>query len=342
MARLSVVIVSYDSLGDIARCLASFDRQRNRPDEIIVVDNKPGDGVAEFLHRAHPHVRVIASPENVGFAEGNNLGIRAARGERVLLLNPDTELHEGALDLLMAAAEQYPNALLTPKLLNPDGTVNACGLEMHVTGVSSCRCFGWAADSISGTHLVPLASGAALAARKSVLEESGLFDERYFMYMEDVDLSLRARAHGYEIRCVADAVVTHHYRLAMTPQKFYLLERNRLLTLYKLLSPIMLRQIAPALALTSAATWAYALLHGTKYLRARLAVALWLRRYRRDVYWMERYNDPGGRDAVMLLGATEHLPFAQLVSNVRLAKLLTNVTTPLFRVAAARSRIRST
>lgn len=108
--------------------------------------------------------------------------------------------------------------------------VNACGNEMHYTGITSCRGLGMPTEAFTGLHEVPLVSGAAFIARRGLLNNLGQFDELFFMYHEDTDVSLRARSRGHRILCAASAVVTHHYELQMSPTKFYYLERNRLLT----------------------------------------------------------------------------------------------------------------
>ena len=340
-ARLSVVIVSYHSQTDLARCLPSIARQRGVGSvEVIVVDNAPSDGTAAWLAREHPSVHVIANSTNTGYAGGSNLGLRHASGEHVLLLNPDTELHEGALRTLLQAAHAHPEALLTPKLLQPDGSVNACGNELHVTGITSCRGLGDPAVAFTGTHPVPLLSGAAILARRELLAALGGFDETFFMYLEDTELSLRARARGQTLLCAADATVTHHYALAMTPAKFYYLERNRWLTLLKHFERSTLWRLAPALVLTELATWAFALSRGPAYMSARLRASTWLWRERR-AWRRARAEAQATRrlgDATLLAGATSALPFEQLVTNAPTARWLKQLTDPLYRLLTPRFR----
>jgi GT2 family glycosyltransferase len=336
---LSVVLVSYHSRGDLERCLPSLARQGVEGVETIVVDHAPGDGTGAWLAEQHPHVRVVPNPANPGYGGGNNLGLRHARGAWTLVLNPDTELRPGALTALLAAAEAHPDALVTAKLLHPDGTVNACGNVMHPTGITVCGALGEPAERYRGVWPVPLVSGAAFIARTDLLRELGSFDETYFMYLEDADLSLRARARGHAVLCAADAEVMHHYDLAMTPAKLYWLERNRWLTLLKNYERVTLWRLAPALALTEAATWAFALLRGPPYLGARWRAAAWLWREHR-IWRAARAATQAERrvpDAELLAGAPVALPFAQLVSSPRLAGFLDRLTTPLYRLALPRA-----
>ena len=339
-ASLSVIVVAYRSLTDLERCLPTLFREGYGALEVIVVDNNPGDGTAAWLGRTYPQVKVLANPANSGYAGGNNLGLAAATGEFVLILNPDTELHPGTLGALVEAARRHPDALITAKLLQPDGTLNACGLQMHYTGVTSCRGLGRSAAAHAGVHPVPLLSGAAFIASNEVLKKLGGFDESYFMYHEDVDLSLRAKLHGYRILCAGDARITHHYTLSMSPTKLYYLERNRLLTVLRVYEAQTLRQLAPALLLTELLTWAFAFLKGPRYLRARARTYSWLWRKRgnwraeREVLQRERQV----ADGYLLVGSLSKLPFEQLVPSRPLARLLDGLTRPLYARAALAPR----
>lgn len=334
---LSIVIVSYNSRDDLERCLPTIERQDFKDYEIIVVDNAQGDGTSQWLKRRYPSVTVIPNEANTGYAGGNNLGIRHATGEHVLILNPDTELHDGALATMVHAVREHPDALVTPKLLNPDGTVNACGNEMHYTGITSCRGMGMASEAFAGLQPAPLVSGAAFIVRRDLLHDLGAFDERFFMYHEDTDLSLRARSRGHRILCIADAVVTHHYELQMSPTKLYYLERNRLLTLLNNLEAQTLIRLGLPLLLTELATWIFALLSGPHYLLARARGYAWLWRERRA--WTTARATAQARrsvaDAILLAVSTPDLPFEQL-TNPQIGRLLSAVTSPVFRLLRPR------
>lgn len=335
LPSLSVVLVAYRSREDLERCLPTLYRETTLDMEVIVVDNHPGDGTAAWLASSYPQVRVLTSPANGGYAGGNNLGLRAARGAFVLILNPDTKLHRGALRTLYSAARAHPGALITAKLLRPEGRINACGLRLHYTGLSSCRGLGEPAGAYAGLHPAPLLSGAAFIAPKAVLEALGGFSEAHFMYLEDVDLSLRAKVMGFQILCAGDAHITHDYDLAMTPEKFYWLERNRLLTLLRVYELRTLRQAVPALVLTEFLTWTFALLKGPPYLRARLRGYLWLWQHRSS--WLAaRKGVQLGRtvdDRQALAAAETELPLAQLVGNAALARWLRRVSRALYSSA---------
>lgn len=334
--ELSVVLVSYESRTDLERLLPTVFTQGLEL-EVLVVDNHPGDGTADWLRIAYPSVRVIPRPDNPGYAGGNNTGITEARSRYVLILNPDTELHPGALGVLLEAIRAHPQALIGAKLLNPDGTVNAAGNQMHYSGITTCRGLHAPAERHRGLEPVPLLSGAVLIAAKETWVELGGFDEDYWMYLEDTDLSLRARLRGYPLFCANDALITHHYRLGMNPRKFYYLERNRLLTLCKVYQERTLRQMAPALLLTEFATWGFALLKGPAYLAARWRGYTWLYRNRGRIR-QKRAEVQKTRvisDATLLEDALTHLPFEQL-TNPHLAGLLDRLTRPLYALLRPR------
>ncbi|ADH64774.1 glycosyl transferase family 2 [Allomeiothermus silvanus DSM 9946] len=334
--ELSVVLVSYESRTDLERLLPTVFTQGLEL-EVLVVDNHPGDGTADWLRIAYPSVRVIPRPDNPGYAGGNNTGITEARSRYVLILNPDTELHPGALGVLLEAIRAHPQALIGAKLLNPDGTVNAAGNQMHYSGITTCRGLLAPAERHRGLEPVPLLSGAALIAAKETWVELGGFDEDYWMYLEDTDLSLRARLRGYPLLCANDALITHHYRLGMNSRKFYYLERNRLLTLCKVYQERTLRQMAPALLLTEFATWGFALLKGPAYLAARWRGYTWLYRNRERIR-QKRAEVQKTRvipDATLLEDALTHLPFEQL-TNPPLAGLLDRLTRPLYALLRPR------
>lgn len=334
LSTVSIVIVAYRSKEDLERCLPSVFAQDYRPLEVIVVNNSPEDELKEWLRLNYPSVRAIQNPVNNGYAGGNNLGVREAKGDFVFLLNPDTELRAGSLEILAKAAQKHPNALITAKLLNPDGTINACGLEMHYTGITSCRGLNGAATNYSDLHETPLVSGGAFIVSRKVFLDLGGFDETYFMYMEDVDLSLRARLQGLSILCAGDASITHHYELDMSEQKFYYLERNRLLTLFKLYESRTLWRMAPALLLTELASWAFALLKGLPYLSARWQSYSWL--LQNKMHWQATRKKLNQQrriaDRELLKTGLTQLPLEQLVTNRSLGTVLNTLVQPLYNV----------
>lgn len=312
--ELSIILVAYRSRHDLARCLPTIQRQEVPFHyETIVVDNYGQDGLTDFLTTCYPNVRLLNNPVNDGYAGGNNLGLQHATGRWTLFLNPDTELWAGALAKLVTTARQFPRALITPKLLNPDGTINACGNLMHYTGITTCRGLNLPAGTWTNCHAVPLLSGAAVLGATTVFRELDGFDSTYFMYFEDTDLSLRAKLLGYSLLCEAGAVITHHYTLGINATKFYYLERNRLLTFLKVFSRATLLRLLPALLLTELLTWGYSL-RGWAYVKSRFQTYGWLWANRNAIRQQRRRIQAERRvaDSVLLADALVSLPFGQV------------------------------
>lgn len=227
---LSVVIVSYDSAAELPGTLAALVPQLGSGDELIVVDNNPGDGSIEAAREAAPAVTVVESGGNVGFAGGCNRGAAASDSELLLFLNPDTEVAPGCIDALRAAAGDHPGwAAWQPLVTMDDGTlVNTAGNVVHLLGLSWAGRCGESRSAIGAAdYEAAFASGAALVVRRAAWEEVGGFDERFFMYCEDLDLSLRLRLAGWGVGVVPGAVADHRYEFGKGGYKWFLLERNR-------------------------------------------------------------------------------------------------------------------
>jgi GT2 family glycosyltransferase len=223
-ATLDIVIVSRDVRDDLGRCLDSLAAApATRPTAVVVVDNASRDGTAEYVRGAHPRVAVIDAGGNLGFARATNLGIRATRGDLVLLLNPDTVVEPGALDRLIAALEADPNAAAAgPRLVDGEGRpelsfgppISPWG-EFRQRRVVRAQARGeaWALRHVERVTRDPgpraWVSGACLLAWRRDLDAVGLLDERYFLYTEDADLCAALRARGRRVIFVPDATVRH-------------------------------------------------------------------------------------------------------------------------------------
>lgn len=340
---LSILILAYKSQTDLELCLPSIKAQTFTDYEIIVINNSPEDHLDTWLSAHYPEVVCVNNPENTGYAGGNNLGLAYVQGQHLLILNPDTKLEPGALTTLMAAVTQNPNALINPKLLKPDGLLNGCGLEMHFSGVTTCRGLDLPANSFQALHEVPLVSGAAILVRTEVMVHLGGFDESYFMYMEDVELSLRAKLLGYRLLCEPEAVITHAYVQSMNADKYFYLERNRLLTLWKIYEGPTLRSLAPSLILTELLMMVYALSQGPQYVLKRYTIYTWFWQHWSDVQGQRRILQLQRKvsDEAILKDCLTSLPFDQLMKSQRFAALLNRLFEPLYKLGRPRLRRRT-
>lgn len=204
---ISVIIVSYNTKQLLDDCLASVMRNFRASlvtFEVIVVDNVSTDGTRQMLRQKYPTVRSVFNDTNVGFGKANNQGIRMAHGDYILLLNSDTIIPNQAIVKLYRFARRFPNSFVGPKLLNKDGSSQtSCGPFFSLPVVFAALFLK--GDSIGLTRWSPTrikrvdwVSGACMMARREMYLDNLLFDEKILMYMEEVDLLMRARLKGYK------------------------------------------------------------------------------------------------------------------------------------------------
>ena len=261
--RASIIIVSYNKREDITRCLQSVSETSHAAFEVIVVDNASADGSADAAS-LFSEVIVVRSSENVGFGGGCNLGASRARGELLVFLNPDTVVDPGWLTALIKPLDARPQVgLVTSKILMLDDPkrINTCGNTVHLTGLTLCRGLGASSETFDSDEEVDAVSGAAFAIRRDLFQALGGFDATMFLYMEDTDLSLRARLAGWESSFAADSVVYHDYSLKMFPLKVFYQERNRYVMLLKNFRWATLLMMLPALVAAELITWGFVLLY---------------------------------------------------------------------------------
>lgn len=243
---VSIIILSWNTRGYLRRCLASILTPRDPevgsawdraglplaefPEEavscqVIVVDQESLDGSAELVEQEFPQALLIRQRPNLGFAGGNNVGFRQARGRYLLLLNSDTVARPGWLTELVRYADAHPRAgLIGPRLLNPDGSLQyscrrfpslGAGVFRHTPLELLAPRNRFTRDYLmrdwdhSEPRQVDWLSGACLMARREMVEEIGPLDEGYFMYFEDVDWAFRAHAAGWEVHYTPAATVVH-------------------------------------------------------------------------------------------------------------------------------------
>lgn len=212
--RASVIIPNWNGARFLPTCLDALRRQTFRDAEIIVVDNASRDESLSLLREQYPEVRVIALEQNRGFAGGVNAGIRAARGEIVVLLNNDTEAAPGWLEALVRALDTHPDCgMAASKMLLFDrrSHIHSAGDSFRTDGLPANRGV-WQEDlgQYDREEYVFGGCGGAVAYRRRMLEQIGLLDEGFFLSCEDVDLAWRAQLAGWRCIYVPDAVVYHH------------------------------------------------------------------------------------------------------------------------------------
>jgi len=201
---LSIIIVNHNTADMLIRCLHSIRSQSCHSSEVILVDNASQDNSLEIAEGPLSRLTVIANKQNLGFARANNQALNISRGRYIYFLNPDTELKEGVLGAIIEFMESNPEiGLAGTRILNPDGSFQS-SVERHYPGERHSR------GELSGLKGdIAWVSGASMIARRSVMREVNGFDERFFLYGEDLDLCLAVRIAGWTIGYIPAALVVH-------------------------------------------------------------------------------------------------------------------------------------
>lgn len=226
--ELSVIIVNYNVKHFLEQCLHSVQKAaENISCEIFVVDNNSVDGSAQLIHEKFPHIHFIENKKNVGFSRANNQAIRMAKGKYILLLNPDTVVEENTFQKIIRFMNEHPKAGgLGVKMIDGKGNFlpeSKRGLPTpwvafyKIFGISrlfpKSKKFGKYHLSYldkNKIHEVEILAGAFMLLRKSVLDKTGLLDETFFMYGEDIDLSYRVLQSGYKNYYFPETTIIHY------------------------------------------------------------------------------------------------------------------------------------
>lgn len=225
-ADISIVIVNFRSAGDVIACLGSLYRQdHGRTIEVIVVDNASGDGGAERIKAAYPQARVLEMAENLGFAGGNNAGLALARGQFLLLLNPDTEMPDGVLGAVChrLAADRRIGVIGVPQ--DVGGRIVGSALRFLTPGRIFIRSLvppqiiarvmpqysiRYSAQDVRAEFECEAVVGCFMAMRRDVLDAVGGLDQRIFMYAEELEFCHRVRRAGFAVLHMGGLSVVHH------------------------------------------------------------------------------------------------------------------------------------
>ena len=308
--KISIIVVSFNTREMTLECLRSVIAEtRTTAYELIVVDNASSDGSAAAIATEFPDLELIALEENIGFARANNLAAESARGERLLLLNPDTVVLDSALDRLVAFADSRPAAriwggrtLFADRTLNPGscwGAMSVWGLFSRTVGLTMLfprseflnpePLGGWQRDSVREVDIV---TGCLLLIDRPLWDELGAFDPRFFMYGEEADLCQRAIARGATPVVTPDATIIHYGSASDTGNKAAAVAAARITLIREHWSPLARRAgvfLSWASALTHHVAYATAtkLLPGRSGLRehARMHASVWHERHR----WLPGY-----------------------------------------------------
>jgi N-acetylglucosaminyl-diphospho-decaprenol L-rhamnosyltransferase len=316
---VSVLIVAWNSSEELRRTLPPLLAELREGDELIVVDNASPDDSAAVAKELAPRVKIVTMGRNRGFAGGANVGVSAATGDLLVILNPDAMPLPGWGEAIRRPwLEGRGWSAWQGLVAEGDGaTINSAGNPVHFTGIVWAGMHGEPLASAPGAGEVPVASGACLAVPLTVWRRLGGFAERFFMYHEDVDLSLRLRLLGETVGIEPTAVVAHDYEFgASSGNKWRWLERNRLATLVRLWPGSMLLLLAPLLLATEAALFVAAAAGGWggQKLRANAEVIAWLPRLLGERRALRRERRISASDFAAVLTPDLDSPFIPAVA----------------------------
>jgi GT2 family glycosyltransferase len=283
---LSVLIVAWNSREELARTLPALLPELSDDDELIVVDNDSGDGTPKAVAELAPRARVIRTGANLGFAAGCNAGAAEATGELLVILNPDAAPLPGFGEAIRRPwIEGRDWSAWQALVAEAGGTrINSAGNPLHFTGIVWAGGHGQPIAAAPAATEVAILSGACLAIPLRTWKEVDGFPPQFFLYHEDVDLSLRLRLRGGRLGIEPSAVVDHDYEFGAREHKWRWLERNRLAFIVRAYPAPLLALLAPALMATELALLAVAAAGGwgRQKLAADLEFLRWLPRLLRE------------------------------------------------------------
>ena len=229
---ISIVVLNYNAGDLLINCVESLKKSSYQNFEILIVDNISSDNSQTKCKEKFPDIKLIQNEKNLGYCGGNNVGINHAKGDYIVILNPDTIVDSNWLKELIFAYEEFGEGLYQPKILsvNEDNILQSTGNMFHIFGFGYARDKGKRnSDSIQEIERIGYASGTCLFTSRKVLDQVGLLDEFLFLYHDDLDLGWRAAHLGISSFYVPKSKIFHveSYSLKWSSKKFYWLERNR-------------------------------------------------------------------------------------------------------------------
>jgi len=274
---ISIIVLNYNAGELLLNCINSLKKSTYQNIEILVVDNISSDDSHTKCKKQFPDIKLIQNRKNLGYCGGNNVGIKEAKGEFIVILNPDTIVEENWLDEMFNAFNEFGDGLYQPKIisLNESDIIQSTGNMIHVFG------FGFARDK--GKKIIEkkeeiekigYASGTCLFTTKKVLEKVGLLDEFLFLYHDDLDLGWRAAQIGINSYYVPESKIFHaeSYSLKWSAKKFYWLERNRKYCLKTHYSKDTYKKMSFSLMLVDLSIWIFYISKG--FLNAKIRAEL--------------------------------------------------------------------
>ena len=302
---VSIIVLNYNAGELLLNCIESIKKSSYENIEIIVVDNISSDGSQTKCKENFPDVKLIQNKKNLGYCGGNNVGIKEAQGEFIVILNPDTIVKSNWLDELLDAGKKFGDGLYQPKILslNEENIIQSTGNMLHIFGFGFARDKGKRIiDKNEEIEKIGYASGTCLFTTRKVIQKVGLLDEFLFLYHDDLDLGWRAAQIGINSYYVPKSKIFHveSYSLKWSAKKFYWLERNRKYCLLTHYSKETYEKMKFSLALVDLFIWAFYFSRG--FLGAKIKAELEIRKHKKVIekkyYELEKRKIIPDRDLI--------------------------------------------
>jgi len=274
---VSVIVLNYNAGELLLNCIESVKKSSYKNLEIIVVDNISTDKSQKTCKEKHPDIKLIQNDKNFGYCEGNNIGIREAKGDYIIILNPDTIVESNWIEELISAYNKFGEGLYQPKhlSLNEKTVYMSAGNMLNIFGFGYAREKGNKDENqFNEIEEIGYASGTCLFTSSAVLKKVGLFDPFIFLYHDDLDLGWRASQLGIKSYYVPTSLIYHaeSYSLKWNAEKFYWLERNRKYCILTHYSKQTYSKIFPTLLAVDFFVWMFYLTKG--FLRSKIRAEL--------------------------------------------------------------------
>ena len=271
---VSVIVLNYNAGELLLNCIESIKKSAYKNLEIIVVDNISTDKSQEVCKEKYPDIKLIQNNENFGYCEGNNIGIRVAKGDYITILNPDTIVESNWIEELISAYNKFGEGLYQPKhlSLNEKTVYMSAGNMLNIFGFGYAREKGKKdQNQFNKIEEINYASGTCLFTSSNVLKKVGLFDPFIFLYHDDLDLGWRASQLGIKSYYVPPSIIYHaeSYSLKWNAEKFYWLERNRKYCILTHYSKQTYSKIFPTLIAVDFFVWMFYLTKGFLWSKIR-------------------------------------------------------------------------
>lgn len=283
---VSIIILNYNAGQLLINCVESILKTDYSNFEILIVDNVSNDQSHRECKKKFPQIRLIENMTNLGYCEGNNVGIRSAKGNFLVILNPDTIVSPTWLTELVTAYDENGEGIYQPKILSlyESNVLQSTGNMLHLFGFGFSRDKGVLdSSSYGGVQQVGYASGTCLFTSLDTMTKIGLFDPFLFLYHDDLDLGWRAAQLNIKSYFVPSSVVYHaeSYSLKWSSKKFFWLERNRRYCLLTHYSKRTYKKILPSLMLVELMVWLFYITKG--FLVAKIKAELEIFRNRKFI-----------------------------------------------------------